>query len=277
MKKIVVYVCVFILLFLLTNIVWSKDYGRIVSLSPSATESLYELGIEQSVVGITAYCPKGMIKKEAVGTLLEPNIEKIILLDPDLIILTKEGNSKSTAEKFEYLGFEVYVMEAAENFNEICVSYFDLAKKLNKSKRGKRIIDAARCLLDEIHNSLKGFDELGVFWEIGARPLFTSGKRSFINDYNYYTRTVNVYGDFNMRYFIVNIEDVIKQNPDVILLASIDGVNNNDEVMRWNRYKTIKAVKNSKVFVINVVDNCIFKPTPLKFAENVALLSKIIR
>lgn len=275
MKKIVIYI--FILLFLLTSTVWSKNYRRIVSLAPSVTESLYELGVEQSIVGITVYCPKGLIKKEIVGTLLEPNIEKIILLNPDLIILTKEGNIKSTAEKFKHLGFEVYIMETAESFNGICINYFNLAKKLNKAKNGKRIVYTARCLLCEIYNKLKGFDELGVFWEIGTRPLFTLGKQSFINDYSYYTRTMNVYSDFNVRYFTVNIEDVIKRNPDIILIANVDGVNNNGEIIKWSRYKMIKAVKNNKVFVINVDNNYMFKPTPLKFAESVVILVKTIR
>ncbi|MDR2666384.1 MAG: helical backbone metal receptor [Endomicrobium sp.] len=275
MKKIVIYI--FILLFLLTDTAWSKNYRRIVSLAPSVTESLYELGVEQSVVGITVYCPKGLIKKEIVGTLLEPNIEKIILLNPDLIILTKEGNIKATAEKFKYLGFEVYIMETAESFNGICVNYFYLAKKLNKAKNGKRIVDTTRCLLREIYNKLKDFNELGVFWEIGTRPLFTLGKQSFINDYSYYTRTINVYSDFNVRYFTVDIEDVIKRNPDIILIANVDGVNNNGEIIRWSKYKMIKAVKNNKVFVINVDNNYMFKPTPLKFAESVAILIKTIR
>ncbi|GMO64216.1 MAG: helical backbone metal receptor [Endomicrobiia bacterium] len=274
-KKIVIYI--FISLFLLTCTAWSKNYRRIVSLAPSVTESLYELDVEQSIVGITIYCPKGLIKKEIVGTLLEPNIEKIILLNPDLIILTKEGNTKATAEKFKYLGFEVYIMETSESFSGICMNYFDLAKKLNKAKTGKRIVDSARYLLDEVYNKLKGFNELRIFWEIGTRPLFTLGKQSFINDYSYYTRTVNVYGDFNIRYFTVNIEDVIKRNPDIILIASTNGVNNNEEIIRWSKYKMIKAIKNNKVFVINVDNNYMFKPTPLKFAESVAMLTKIIR
>ncbi|MDR1784163.1 MAG: helical backbone metal receptor [Endomicrobium sp.] len=264
------------MLFLLTDIGWSKNYRRIVSLAPSVTESLYELGVEQFIVGITVYCPKGMIKKEVVGTLLEPNVEKVILLNPDLIILTKEGNTKATAEKFERLGFEVYIVEIAESFNEICVNYFNLAKKLNRVKDGKRVVSTARRLLERIYNKLKSFDELRIFWEIGARPLFTLGRQSFINDYNYYTRTVNVYEDFNVRYFNVNIENVIRQNPDIIVLVNMGDVNNDKEVARWNRYKMVKAVKNNKIFVINVDNSCIFNPTPLKFAKSATMLAEII-
>ncbi|MDR1511547.1 MAG: helical backbone metal receptor [Endomicrobium sp.] len=275
-KKNIVYV--FALLFLLTdaNIVWSREYKRIVSLAPSVTLSLYELGIERAVIGITVYCPKGIVRKEIVGTLLEPNTEKIILLNPDLIILTKEGNTKATAEKFKHLGFEVYVMDVAESFNEMCANYFNLAKKLNKEKNGEKVINTAKYLLKKIHDKLKSFGELKVFWEIGARPLFTLGKRSFINDYNYYTRMINVYDNFNSRYFIVDIEDVIKRNPDVILLANMDDINNSEEIIRWNRYKMIKAVKNNKVFMISVGNSYIFSPTPLEFVKGAAMLVKIV-
>ena len=83
------------------------DYNRIVSLAPSATASLYELGIDAEIAGVTVYCSGGKTKKEIVGTLLEPDFEKIISLKPDLIIASKEGNSKAAVEKLMRLGLNV--------------------------------------------------------------------------------------------------------------------------------------------------------------------------
>ena len=70
------------------------EYNRIISLAPSATESLYELGLEKNIIANTVYCSDGNSKKEKIGTVTEPNIEKIISLNPDLIVATKEGNYK---------------------------------------------------------------------------------------------------------------------------------------------------------------------------------------
>lgn len=272
MKKIIVYT--FILLFLLVSVVRAKEYKRIVSLAPSVTKSLYELGTEEFIVGITVYCPKGITKKEIIGTLLEPNIEKIAFLNPDLIVLTKEGNAKATAEKLKRLGFEIYIMETAKDFNEICVNYYNLAEKLGKTKEGKQIVSTAKYLLERIHNKLRGFNELRVFWEINANPLYTAGERSFISNYGCCTKSVNIYKDFNIRYFTVDIESVIERNPDIILIVNMGDIDSK-EIVKWNKYNMVKAVKNNKVFIIDV-DSNIFSPTPLTFAKSAIMIAKII-
>jgi iron complex transport system substrate-binding protein len=269
--RIIVYVIAF--LFLFAGIVCTEEYKRIISLSPSITESLYELGAEQFIKGITNYCSRGVTKKEIIGTLLEPDIEKITLLNPDLIISTKEGNSKVSVEKLKRLGFEVYVMETAGNFNEICVNYYNLAKRLDRKEEAEKIINAARHSVEEIYTKVTGLNKLKVFWEIGARPLYTAGKQSFVNDYNYYTKTVNLYRNTDMRYLAVNIEDIVRRNPDIIVLVNAGDINS-EEIRNWDKYKMIRAVRNSKIFMI--YDSNIFTPTPLTFAKGVAMLAKVI-
>jgi iron complex transport system substrate-binding protein len=269
--RIIVYIIAF--LFLFAGIACAEEYKRIISLAPLITESLYELGAEQFIKGITIYCPKGTTKKEIIGTLLEPDIEKITLLNPDLIISTKEGNSKAAVEKLRRLDFEVYVMETAGNFNEICVNYYNLAKKLDRKEEAEKIINAAKHSVEEIYAKTNSLNRLKVFWEIGARPLYTAGKQSFVNNYNYYTKTVNLYGDTDMRYLAVNIEDIIRRNPDIIVLVNAGDINS-EEMRNWNKYKIIKAVRNSKIFMI--YDGDIFTPTPLTFAKGVAMLAKVV-
>jgi iron complex transport system substrate-binding protein len=271
--RIIVYIVAFLFLFAGIACAEKYKYKCIISLSPSITKSLYELGIEQFVKGITIYCSKGTTKKEIIGTLLEPDIEKIALLNPDLIISTKEGNSKAAVEKFKRLGFEVYVMETAGNFNEICVNYCNLAKKLDRKEEAEKIISAAKHSVGEIYAKINDLNRLKVFWEIGARPLYTAGKQSFVNDYNYYTKTVNLYRDTDIRYLAVNIEDIIRRNPDIIVLVNAGDISS-EEIRNWNKYKMIKAVRNSKIFMIYEGD--IFTPTPLTFAKGAAILAKII-
>ena len=76
------------------NFALSEAPSRIISLAPSLTENVYLLGCADKLVGVTTYCefPAEAKSKEKVGNLLEPNIEKIITLKPDLVLATKEGN-----------------------------------------------------------------------------------------------------------------------------------------------------------------------------------------
>jgi iron complex transport system substrate-binding protein len=231
------------------------------------------LGQEQFVKGITIHCHKGIIKKEIIGDLLEPNIEKIILLNPDLIIATKDGNSKVAVEKLKSLGFEVYIVETPESFNDICANYYSLSEKLDKTKEAKKILDTAKYVVEKIYNKLKDVKEAKLFWEIGSNPLYTAGAKSFINDYNYYTKTINVYKNIDRRYLSVNVEDVVKRNPDIIALANMEYVSN-EEMQNWSKYKMINAVKNNKIFIINSEN--MLAPTPLTFAKGLKRLANAV-
>jgi iron complex transport system substrate-binding protein len=271
MKKSII--CAIILLFLFVKIVYAKEYRRIVSLAPSVTKTLYELGVEKFLKGITIYCPSGTIKKEIIGTILEPNIEKITLLNPDLIISTKEGNFEKSIEKFYRLGFEIYVMESAKNFSDICTNYYSLAKKLNKTTKAKKIISAAVHSVSKTYTRLSNTKSPKLFWEIGSMPLYTAGNKSFLNDYNYYSKTINIYTNTNRNYFSVDIEDVIKYNPDVILIVNMTHISIG-EVRIWGKYKMINAVKNNMVFAVDF--DYMLIPTPLTFAESLTVLVKTI-
>jgi iron complex transport system substrate-binding protein len=267
--------CNIVIMIVLLSCAFARQYERIISLAPSITESIYELGAEQFLKGITVYCPQGTIKKEIIGTLIEFNIEKIISLNPDLIISTKDGNNKSAVERLKHLGFEVYVMENSKSFNDICVNYYSLAKKLNRTKKAKRIILVTKSSIDKIYKNLKKSSLLKVFWEIGTKPLYTAGHKSFINDYNYYTKTINIYKNINMCYLAVDLNDLIERNPDIIILVNM-GHLNKEKITKWNKYKTISAVKNNKIFMIHTINDNIFAPTPLTFVKNVTVLVKFI-
>jgi iron complex transport system substrate-binding protein len=253
-----------------------KEYKRIISLAPSVTESLYELGLESFVKGITIYSKKGSIKKEIVGNLLEQDIEKIIYLKPDLIIATKDGNIQKvvdTLRQYNYNGFDIYVMESAKNFEDICTNFLKLAEKLGKREHAKNIIKQAEKSLEESYNKIIINKNLNLFWQIGTMPLYTTGNKSFINDYNYYTKTKNLYEDINLKYFSVDIENVLERNPDIIIIINM-GYLGVKEQKNWGKYKFLNAVKNNKIFVLDVKD--LFMLTPLTFSKSVEVLIKVM-
>jgi iron complex transport system substrate-binding protein len=267
--------CIFtlIILFIPLFFVYAKEYSRIVSLAPSVTNSLYELEAEHFVKGITAFCPKGTIKKEVIGTLLEPDIEKIAHIKPDLIIASKDGNTRFAIEKLQRLGFEVYIMEKSESFKGICANYYALAEKVNKVKEATNTINKAKVYVNELRAKLNKNSSLKIFWEIGNNPLYTAGGKSIASEYNFYSNTINVYSYINKNYFRVDIEDVMRNNPDIILLFNL-GNTAKEELSFWSKYKMLNVVQNNKVFIINSEN--FFTPTPLTFAENLSLLLKTV-
>jgi len=268
MKRLFIF---FIFLFITANAYC--EYKRIISLAPSVTTSLYELGLEKNVKAITVYCPKGTTEKENIGTLLEPNIEKIISLKPDLVISTKEGNNKSAIEKMQRLGCKIYVMNTVRNFEEICDNFKNLGSYVGKKETAEVIIEKVKKEMDKITAGIKNKKNEKIFWEVGAKPLFTAGKKSFVNNYNKFLGTTNIFEDIDMRYPNVNMESVIIKNPDIILLVNMGDITN-EEMQRWKRIKTINAVKNKRIYMLDVND--IFTPTPLTFLKGVKIILKTI-
>lgn len=267
MKKNLVLI---ILLFVSINVF--ADYKRIVSLAPSITESLYELGIDKELIANTIYCKDNNLKKEKVGTVTEPNVEKIISLKPDLVIATKEGNYQSVVNKLERLNLNVYIVDPYFSVQDIYNNFQKLADCIGKTEIAKQIIENTK---KEIQTKLKiEKADKKIFWEVGANPLFSVGNKSFINEYNKFINGQNIFENIDMRYPNINVESVIQKNPDIIFLVNMGDVSE-QEIVKWNKYKNISAVKNKRIFVLNADD--IFVPTPKGFLKGIKILrSKIL-
>lgn len=270
MKKLVTSLFFLLLLF---RTAAAQTPKRIVSLAPSVTENLYALGLESNVVGISVYCPAGTTKKERIGTLWEPNIEKILTLSPDLVIASKEGNKKGPVHKLRGLGIPVYVVDDDRDFATICANFLSLGKRLGEEDRARTIVVSARARVQEVALKLRGRPLVRVFWEVGARPLFTISRQSFINDFNTYTGCTNIFDDLALRYPQVSREEVLKRDPDALLLVTMGDVTG-EEKKYWESFPVLSAARNRRIFVISASE--IFTPTPLTFARGVELIASIV-
>jgi iron complex transport system substrate-binding protein len=246
---------------------------RIVSLAPSVTESLYELGAENRVIGISVYCPKGASKKEVIGTVWEPNIEKILSLAPDLVIATKEGNKRASVEKLQSLGIRVLTVGEDRDFESICDNFLKLAGAVGKEERAKQLITEASARINGVQRALLREPKVRVFWEVGAQPLFTISRHSFINDFSRYTGSSNIFSALGARYPQVSREEVLKRDPDAILLVTMGDVTGSERA-RWENFTQIAAVRNDRIAVIDAPE--IFTPTPLTFAKGVEIVARLL-
>ena len=165
------------------------------------------------------------------------------------------------------LKLTVYVMEPYSNFEDVCNNFQTLANYLDKSYEAKKIITDVKKEILILSNETKNKEK--IFWEVGANPIFTVGKQSFVNEYNNYINGINVFENINMRYPNISVESVIEKNPDIILLVNMGDVSE-QEIAKWNKYKNITAVKNNKIYLLEAND--IFTPTPKKFLNGIKVL-----
>ncbi|MBN1622067.1 MAG: ABC transporter substrate-binding protein [Endomicrobiales bacterium] len=263
----------FIVLLLQSTVSHAGEPKRIISLAPSITKSLYALGVEDKIVGVTTYCPEQAKRKEKIGTLLKPNAEKILSLKPDIIFATKEGNDEKSVKNIMDFGVEVVVLDCCTNFSDVRKNFLEIAKRVNREKKAKEIINSAEKRIVEIQKKLEGSEPFRVFCEIGARPLFTVGGGSYINDILVSAGCINIFSHLRKAYPRVNEEEVLLKNPDVILVITM-GDATKKEKKRWKKYKVLKAVRDKRVYIVD--ESFVTTPTPGDFAKAVEYISNLI-
>jgi iron complex transport system substrate-binding protein len=246
---------------------------RIVSLAPSITESLYQLGLEASVAGITTYCPRGTTPKQVVGTLWEPDIERILALAPDLVVASKEGNRKAAVLKMRELGLNVCILDEDRDFESICANFRTLGAAVGKAAEAQAVIARTRASLAAIQKRTRRGKPVRVFWEVGARPLFTISRNSFINDYGRYTGSVNIFDDVSTRYPKISREEVLRRDPDALIIVAMGDVTRSESAS-WQRFPGMAAVRNNRIYVIASQE--IFTPTPLTFLKGAELIAGLL-
>ncbi|MBZ9577975.1 ABC transporter substrate-binding protein [Patescibacteria group bacterium] len=245
---------------------------RIISLGSAITEELYILGIEDRLIGCSVYCQKPLEakRKEKVGTAIEVNLEKIVALRPDLVLATSLTTPKAK-EKLKNLGIKVVTFAEAKNFSEICEHFLELGRIVGKENEAKTVIGIARDKVDSVKNKVKEFEKPKVFIQLGTRPLVTVTKDSFVNDFIEFAGGINsAQGSKNNRY---SREKVLKDDPDVIIIVTM-GLVGKEEKEIWRRYKSLKAVKNNRIYIVDSDNFC--SPTPLSFVQALEEMAKIL-
>jgi len=242
-----------VLLVLISCLDYKKENNlRIISLVPSATEIIYILNADSFLVGISN---QDNYDKFKVGDMINPDYEKIIKLKPNLVILTMPLHKK-VADEIIKLNIDT-INISPESIEDIFNSILRMGKILNRYERAKFVVDSLKNVLDSIKKDIPEIKENKVFFEIWDNPLWTAGNKTFINDMLKLLNLKNIFDDKD-GYFIVREEEVIKRNPDIIIVSHknirISDIKNRKF---WNN---INAIKNDRIIIVD--ENLFNKPGP---------------
>ncbi len=255
-------------------IVHTQDFPkRIISLGPSVTESLYLLQAGDRLVGRTVFCnrPEDAKSKPKVGNVIDVNIEKILVLKPDLIITTSLTRQR-VKDKIKSLGIRTLNYRQAENFQQMCEQFLELGKAVGKEKLAEQIIKDINTQVDAFEQKIKILKHKPkVFIQIGSNPVFSAGSDSFINDLIRLAGGENIAGD--VRSGIFSKEEVVRRNPDVIIIAAM-GLTGEEEKRMWETFPSINAVQNKKIHIFDPDRLC--SPTIVGFVQTLKEISEIL-
>jgi len=244
---------------------------RIISLVPNITEQLFDLGVQDRLVGVTIYCqrPPEAQSKERVGTVVEVNVEKILSLQPDLVIASPLTDHKQI-QKLQAVGIRVEVFPPPRNFQALCDNFSQIAHMVGRKQKARAIIRQAERELAAIKGKVKGLPKPWVFVQIGERPLVAAGNDSFIDDFITFAGGINIAHE--VKTSVYSREEVVRKNPDIIIIAKM-GIAGEQEKATWVKYKTIRAVQTNKIYTVDPYRFC--SPTPLSFVEQVKELVRL--
>jgi len=248
---------------------------KIVSLAPNITEILFSLGLDQEIVGVSTHCnfPEKAKSKVRVGSYISLDFEKIVFLQPDLIIATGAGNTRDMVDRLERLEFPTYVI-FPKNFADVLQSIGHLGKLVDREKEGVEIIQGIRKRRQRVMEMIQGLSKPRVFLQIGEAPVVTVGRNSFADDLIRLAGGENVAGNEKEMYPRLGMEEILKRSPEIILVSSMNPRGNYQKVLQeWSRWKTIPAVKNGRVHLID--SDLIDRPSP-RIIEGLEEMARIL-
>lgn len=194
---------------------------RIVSLVPSQTELLYDLGLEEEIVGITKFCvhPKHLkATKQIVGGTKQVKYDKIKDLQPDIIIANKEENTKEIVEELSKICpvWVTNIVTIEDNLQMIA----DFGKLFNKRTEAQKWNDKITFAYNDFQQFIKDKPFRKVAYFIWASPYMVAGKDTFINEMLTLNRFQNIYEEKG-RYPEIELEKIRKEgDPEVVFLSS---------------------------------------------------------
>ena len=226
-----------------------NKYDRIVVLDPAVVEMVYLLGGEDKLVGIaklerSKIWPEEKTEKvESVGTFINPSLEKIIALKPDLVI--ESFHSSDAIDKSLTSNNIEIIKIQANSIEDIFKNFQKVAKILGKEKEAEKIIAEKRQKIEEI-KKIDTAEKKGLFI-LAPTPMRVFGKGTLPNDIMEMLNIKNVAAGMEGMSPTLTPEYIIKENPDIILTF----VKDPQEIVKANpQIKDISAIKNNKFVVL---------------------------
>jgi iron complex transport system substrate-binding protein len=238
---------------------------RIVSLAPSLTEIICDLGMEEKIIAVTSYCdyPPEIIKKPKIGGFSNPSLEMIVSLKPDLVVLTDDGNPKLVDDRLQRMGIKTYAFRA-RRIKELPQAIRDLGVALGVTQKAEltalRMERQLNRFAKKDRNSPAGTAKKAAFI-VQPVPLIVAGKETIMDDAFEILGITNIGAAGGKGYPKFSIEEFIRLGP----YAMFFGKGNNMEERAKpliDKLKFLPAVRNKRVIFL---DEAVYRLGPRIF------------
>jgi iron complex transport system substrate-binding protein len=244
------------------DIAVSDHPHRLICLAPSITDTVYALGRGDDIVGITDYTkyPLEAKQKPSVGGVINPSLEKLVSLKPDLVLAIGDLNSSDLVRSIEHLGIPIFVIYP-HGVEGIYRSIGSIGKAINQEAQASALVAHLQERERAVRQRVAGKKVPTVLFLVWTDPIITAGRGAFITELIDIAGGKSVSDDLPNEWPRVSFEAIIARQPEYLLLvrgspASLETL---QQQAAWRR---LGAVKKGKAFY---ADDRIDFPSPLAF------------
>ena len=223
---------------------------RIISLAPSLTELLYAAGAGDKLVGVVEYSdyPEAAKALPIIGRYDMLDMEKILQLQPDLVVAWQTGNPRAAVNRLRELGLTVYIAEP-KSLESIPSHIRRLATLAGTETLAEKVIEEFDTQLATLSENYRTKTAVKTFYQVWDRPLISAGGNELINDIIELCGGVNIFADIELVAPKVSVESVLIRNPQAIVASGMD-IERPEWLDEWLRWEQLSAVSTNSLFFV---------------------------
>lgn len=229
---------------------------RAVSLAPNLTEIVFAVGAGDKLFGVTSFCnfPAEAQKIRKIGDTLNPNIENIVALKPQIVLVSTASQTENFSKLLERQNINVFVTDP-NSLEGIYKSIRQIGEIFGQSDKSRAVVDQLQQRVAEVETKTNGTQKVKVFVQIDKNALYTIGKGSFLTDLVNRAGGVSVTENMTTAYLPLSKETALTLNPEAIILSDSADNDEPNEI-----FKNSPAVKNKRIYKINA--DILSRPAP---------------
>lgn len=248
---------------------------RVIALTPSLTEMVFQLQRQELLKGASSHSdyPEEAKQIPQVGSYVQPNLERVVALKPDLCLAIKDSNSDRTIAAIRGLGIPIFVVDL-QSIEQIMAATLDLGRVLQAEARARELVADAERRLARIAAKLATTEQRPkVFFQIDASPMLSVGKGTFQD------HLITLAGGANVAavasgYPHYNWEAILMFQPEVVIITTMAGLESPESlVAQWQAWPKLPAVHNRQIYV---VDAELFNRPTLRLVAGIERLAPLI-
>jgi iron complex transport system substrate-binding protein len=225
---------------------------RFISLAPNLTEIVYAIGAGDRLVGNTTYCdyPEAAKNVQKVGDTLQPSIERILALRPQLVLVSTSSQLEAFTKQLDEHDIAVFVTDPRD-LEGVFRSILSVGDLLNESAAASELVKQLRARSEAVERAVAGLAPVSVFFQLSGQPLYTAGRSSFVTNLIERAGGRSVTSDVPGAWPRLSDERALASRPDAVIMLAGDAMGAAANTKVAAALRNSPAVQNGRVYLID--------------------------